>query len=158
MHISKVDLNLFVVFDAIYTEGSLTRASLKMNLTQPAVSHALARLRQLLNDALFERQGHVHVARGHPHAAVGQLDPGPARAGALVQRALAAVPHRPEALRRACHPDETRAQHQLGAEDADVAPALERPPGAQRGEAGAQAGRGAPGQVRQHADYAATTG
>lgn len=61
MHISKVDLNLFVVFDAIYTEGSLTRASLKMNLTQPAVSHALARLRQLLNDALFERQGHVMV-------------------------------------------------------------------------------------------------
>lgn len=59
MHISKVDLNLFVVFDAIYTEGSLTRASLKMNLTQPAVSHALARLRTLLDDPLFERQGHT---------------------------------------------------------------------------------------------------
>lgn len=59
MHISKVDLNLFVVFDAIYTEGSLTRASLKMNLTQPAVSHALSRLRQLLDDPLFERQGHA---------------------------------------------------------------------------------------------------
>jgi DNA-binding transcriptional LysR family regulator len=61
MHISKVDLNLFVVFEAIYTEGSLTRASVKMNLTQPAISHALGRLRQLLNDALFERQGHVMV-------------------------------------------------------------------------------------------------
>jgi DNA-binding transcriptional LysR family regulator len=61
MHISKVDLNLFVVFDAIYTEGSLTRASLKMNLTQPAISHALARLRQLLDDPLFERQGHTMV-------------------------------------------------------------------------------------------------
>ncbi|MRV75279.1 LysR family transcriptional regulator [Duganella sp. FT92W] len=58
MHISKVDLNLFVVFDAIYTERSLTRASQKMNLTQPAVSHALGRLRQLLGDPLFERQGH----------------------------------------------------------------------------------------------------
>jgi len=59
MHLSKVDLNLFIVFEAIYTEGSITRASLKMNLTQPAVSHALNRLRQLFDDALFERQGHV---------------------------------------------------------------------------------------------------
>ena len=61
MHISRVDLNLFIVFDAIYAEGSITRASLKMNLTQPAVSHALNRLRQLFGDPLFERQGHVMV-------------------------------------------------------------------------------------------------
>lgn len=61
MHISKVDLNLFIVFEAIYAEGSITRASLKMNLTQPAISHALNRLRQLFDDTLFERQGHVMV-------------------------------------------------------------------------------------------------
>ena len=61
MHISRVDLNLFIVFEAIYSEGSLTRASLKMNLTQPAISHALGRLRQLFDDPLFERQGHVMV-------------------------------------------------------------------------------------------------
>jgi DNA-binding transcriptional LysR family regulator len=59
VHISKVDLNLFIVLDAIYAEGSITRASLKMNLTQPAISHALNRLRQLFDDPLFERQGHV---------------------------------------------------------------------------------------------------
>jgi len=59
VHISKVDLNLFVVLEAIYAEGSITRASLKMNLTQPAISHALNRLRQLFDDPLFERQGHV---------------------------------------------------------------------------------------------------
>lgn len=59
MHISKVDLNLFTVLEAIYAEGSITRASLKMNLTQPAISHALNRLRQLFDDPLFERQGHV---------------------------------------------------------------------------------------------------
>ncbi|SHN18739.1 DNA-binding transcriptional regulator, LysR family [Duganella sacchari] len=59
MHISKVDLNLFIVFEAIYAEGSITRASLKMSLTQPAISHALNRLRQLFDDPLFERQGHV---------------------------------------------------------------------------------------------------
>jgi DNA-binding transcriptional LysR family regulator len=55
MHISRTDLNLFVVFDAIYTEGSITRAAETLNLTQPAVSHALGRLRELLNDELFTR-------------------------------------------------------------------------------------------------------
>lgn len=59
MHISKVDLNLFIVLEAIYAEGSITRASQKMNLTQPAISHALNRLRQMFGDPLFERQGHV---------------------------------------------------------------------------------------------------
>ncbi|MES2257731.1 MAG: LysR family transcriptional regulator [Pseudomonadota bacterium] len=61
MHISKVDLNLFTVFEAIYAENSVTRASMKMNLTQPAVSHALARLRNLFGDPLFERKGHTMV-------------------------------------------------------------------------------------------------
>jgi DNA-binding transcriptional LysR family regulator len=62
MHISRVDLNLFTVFDAIYTEGSVTRASQKLNLTQPAISHALGRLRQIFNDPLFVRQGHAMVS------------------------------------------------------------------------------------------------
>ncbi|HZW11989.1 MAG TPA: LysR family transcriptional regulator [Noviherbaspirillum sp.] len=62
MHISRVDLNLFTVFDAIYTEGSVTRASQKLNLTQPAISHALGRLRQLFDDPLFVRQGHTMVS------------------------------------------------------------------------------------------------
>lgn len=57
MNLQRVDLNLFVVFNTIYSEGSLTRASQALNLTQPAVSHALARLRTLLNDPLFTRQG-----------------------------------------------------------------------------------------------------
>ncbi|CAN5760431.1 LysR family transcriptional regulator [soil metagenome] len=62
MHISKVDLNLFTVFDAIYTEGSVTRASQKLFLTQPAISHALARLRLIFDDPLFVRQGHAMVS------------------------------------------------------------------------------------------------
>lgn len=62
MHISRVDLNLFIVFEAIYAEGSVTRASQKLNLTQPAISHALGRLRQLFNDPLFERKGHAMVS------------------------------------------------------------------------------------------------
>ncbi len=61
MHLSRIDLNLFVVLDAIYTEGGITRASAKLHLTQPAVSHALARLRELFGDPLFERRGHAMV-------------------------------------------------------------------------------------------------
>ena len=57
MHIERVDLNLFVVFEAIYTEGGITAASGKLHLTQPAVSHALGRLRDVFGDPLFERQG-----------------------------------------------------------------------------------------------------
>ena len=61
MHISRLDLNLFVVLDAIYTEGSITRAAAALNLTQPAISHALGRLRQMFDDPLFVRQGGAMV-------------------------------------------------------------------------------------------------
>jgi len=57
MHISRVDLNLLVVFDTVYAEGSMTAASRKLNLSQPAVSHALARLREVFGEPLFERRG-----------------------------------------------------------------------------------------------------
>jgi DNA-binding transcriptional LysR family regulator len=57
MHLSNVDLNLFVVFDAIYSEGGVTPAARRLNLTQPAISHALARLREAFGDPLFVRHG-----------------------------------------------------------------------------------------------------
>lgn len=49
------DLNLLLVFDAIYTERSISKAAAKLHLSQPTVSNALARLRVQLNDPLFER-------------------------------------------------------------------------------------------------------
>lgn len=55
MNLSRVDLNLFVVFEAIFTSGGITAAASKLNLSQSAVSHALARLRSLFDDPLFER-------------------------------------------------------------------------------------------------------
>ena len=55
MNLSKIDLNLFVVFDVIYSERNLTRAAEVLCLTQPTVSNALARLRTALNDQLFVR-------------------------------------------------------------------------------------------------------
>jgi len=57
VHLSQVDLNLFVVLEAIYREGTITRAGQQLNLTQPAISHALRRLRDLLKDPLFIRRG-----------------------------------------------------------------------------------------------------
>ncbi|WP_416898545.1 MAG: LysR family transcriptional regulator [Minwuia sp.] len=59
MNLSRIDLNLFVVMEAIYAEGGVTAASRRLNLSQPAVSHALARLRDLFGDPLFQRNGHV---------------------------------------------------------------------------------------------------
>lgn len=52
-----MDLNLLLVFQGIFEEGSLTAAAGKLNTTQPSVSHALKRLRRELNDDLFVRQG-----------------------------------------------------------------------------------------------------
>ncbi|MBW4652614.1 MAG: LysR family transcriptional regulator [Kaiparowitsia implicata GSE-PSE-MK54-09C] len=49
----QFDLNLLNVFDAVMTELNVTRASVRLNMTQPAVSNALKRLRHLLNDELF---------------------------------------------------------------------------------------------------------
>jgi DNA-binding transcriptional LysR family regulator len=61
VHLSRIDLNLLVVLDAIYTEGGITRAAEKLHLTQPAISHALGRLRRLLKDELFAREGRAMV-------------------------------------------------------------------------------------------------
>lgn len=57
VNLSRIDLNLFVIFDVIYQEANLTRAAERLHLSQPAVSHALARLRTHFNDPLFERSG-----------------------------------------------------------------------------------------------------
>ncbi len=57
MRLNKIDLNLFVVFDAIYMQGNLTRAAEVLCITQPAVSNTLARLRLIYDDVLFVRTG-----------------------------------------------------------------------------------------------------
>lgn len=53
--LKKLDLNLFLVFDTIYTERNLTQAAKTLAITQPAVSNALSRLRRVFNDELFVR-------------------------------------------------------------------------------------------------------
>jgi DNA-binding transcriptional LysR family regulator len=62
---NAIDLNLLVVFDAVAQERSLTRAGQRLGMSQPAVSHALARLRATLKDDLFIRtpEGMLPTAR-----------------------------------------------------------------------------------------------
>ncbi len=55
MNWRMLDLNLLVVFDAVAQERNATRAAAKLNMTQPAISHALGRLRTALRDELFVR-------------------------------------------------------------------------------------------------------
>lgn len=55
----KVDLNLLVVFEALYATENASRAAERLGMTQPAVSNALARLRGMFDDQLF-----VRVPRG----------------------------------------------------------------------------------------------
>ena len=51
----RVDLNLMVVFDAVYRARNLSAAGQTLGLSQPAMSHALGRLRSLVKDPLFVR-------------------------------------------------------------------------------------------------------
>ncbi|NYH07601.1 DNA-binding transcriptional LysR family regulator [Pseudomonas moraviensis] len=53
----RIDLNLLVILDALLGEQHVTRAAERLHLSQPAVSHALARLRDLLGDPLLVRAG-----------------------------------------------------------------------------------------------------
>lgn len=53
----KMDMNLLLVFDALYRHGSVTDAADEVALSPSALSHALNRLRATLNDPLFIRTG-----------------------------------------------------------------------------------------------------
>ena len=49
----EIDFNLLRTFDALMKHRSVTRAAAHLGVTQSAVSHALARLRNALDDPLF---------------------------------------------------------------------------------------------------------
>ena len=53
--VRDLDLNLLKAFHAVYIEKNVGRAALRLGITQPSVSHALARLRLVFRDALFVR-------------------------------------------------------------------------------------------------------
>jgi len=79
--LSATDLNLLVAFDALVAEGSVTRAAARVGLTQPAMSHALGRLRKLFGDPLLVRtpQGMLPTPRAQElivpiRHALGEID------------------------------------------------------------------------------------
>lgn len=51
------ELNLIIIFDAIMTEGSISRAANRLSMTQPAVSNAVSRMRTAWKDDLFVKNG-----------------------------------------------------------------------------------------------------
>jgi DNA-binding transcriptional LysR family regulator len=57
MNLRTVDLNLLTIFDAIMVDRHMTRAAERVGMTQPAMSNALSRLRDMTGDPLFVRTG-----------------------------------------------------------------------------------------------------
>ncbi|MGJ4945251.1 LysR family transcriptional regulator [Bradyrhizobium sp. HKCCYLS1011] len=57
MNLTALDLNLLIALDALLREASVSRAALRIGLSQPATSHALQRLRDLFGDPLLVRTG-----------------------------------------------------------------------------------------------------
>jgi DNA-binding transcriptional LysR family regulator len=57
MNLNALDLNLLVALDALLREASVSRAAMRIGLSQPAASHALQRLRDLIGDPLLVRTG-----------------------------------------------------------------------------------------------------
>jgi DNA-binding transcriptional LysR family regulator len=69
----KPDLNLLVVLDALCRSGSVTQAAEMLSLSQPAVSHALNRLRAATGDPLFTRSGRGLVATPRARALAAEV-------------------------------------------------------------------------------------
>lgn len=84
MELAQIDLNLLVVFQQLLQDRQVSRAAAALGLSQPAVSHALRRLRTLLGDELF-----VRTAQGmEPTAFALQLAEPVGQALATLHRAL----------------------------------------------------------------------
>jgi DNA-binding transcriptional LysR family regulator len=86
VHFGQIDLNLLRVFDCLLEERNVTRAGDRLGLSQSAVSHALGRLRLLLDDELFVRR--ATGMEPTPRA----LEIGPALHSALLQMQSALAP------------------------------------------------------------------
>jgi LysR family transcriptional regulator, nod-box dependent transcriptional activator len=65
MRFNRLDLNLLVVLDALLRERSVTRAARELHLSQPAISAALARLRDYFNDDILVPQGRRMMPTAH---------------------------------------------------------------------------------------------
>ncbi len=82
MNLNSLDLNLLVALDALLSEANVSRAAMRIGLSQPAASHALQRLRDLIGDPLLVRTGRAHGADAAGAGAARTAGAG-ARPGAL---------------------------------------------------------------------------
>jgi LysR family transcriptional activator of mexEF-oprN operon len=87
VHFSTVDLNLLTVFAALMRARNTTRAAETLFITQPAVSHALKRLRALLGDELLVRTSHGLIPTPRAQNLWQELEPMLGRIERLVMRA-----------------------------------------------------------------------
>ncbi|MUZ66131.1 LysR substrate-binding domain-containing protein [Agrobacterium vitis] len=74
--ISRLDFNLAITFLAVWQERSVSRAALKLSLSQSAVSAALSRLRRVANDPLFIRTHGGMEPTSRAVAMAGQIQQG----------------------------------------------------------------------------------
>jgi DNA-binding transcriptional LysR family regulator len=82
VNLSSVDLNLLLVLHAMLEDPSVARTARRLNVTSPAISNALARLRGVFDDPLFVRSGRGVV----PTPRALELRPGLAAAIAELER------------------------------------------------------------------------
>lgn len=83
----RVDLNLLVIFETLMFEKNLTRVAEKLFLGQPAVSAALARLRDLFDDPLLVRNGRGFEPTARALAILRELQPAMDTISGAVSRA-----------------------------------------------------------------------
>ncbi len=86
VNLAAIDLNLLVVLNALLEERSVTRAARRVGLSQPAMSHALGRLRALLADPVLVREGRLMVPTLRAQAMAEPLAAALSALSALVKR------------------------------------------------------------------------
>lgn len=92
----RIDLNLLLTLHALLAEQHVSRAALRLHRSQPAVSHALAQLRNLFNDPLLVRRGGHLELTARARELVQPLDQALGQLGEL----LAPVPFVPAQAQR----------------------------------------------------------
>ena len=100
----RFDLNLLRVFEAVFEDRNVLRAGKRLHLSQSAISHALGRLRDLLDDELF-----VRTANGMEPTARALAMAAPLRATELIYCWDPDGPADPRGFARADHCDHIHA-------------------------------------------------
>ncbi|CAN90334.1 transcriptional regulator, LysR family [Sorangium cellulosum So ce56] len=86
VHLASIDLNLLVVLDALLAEGSVTRAAARVGLSQSAMSHALGRLRVLIDDPVLVRTPRGMIPTPRAQELIGPIREALAKIEATVAR------------------------------------------------------------------------